>query len=360
MTTPSTTTTTASTIDVRSDTVTHPTLKMREAMFNAVVGDDVYGDDLTVNELQQFTAQLLQKEAALFVPSATMANLIALIVHCNEFGSEIIVGDKSHIHRYEQGNSASLARVQSRVLANRADGTIALEDIKDAIRANDIHHPRTKLVCLENTHNLCGGVVLSKEYIDSVANICQAANIALHMDGARLFNATEALNIPPNELVQNCDTISICLSKGLAAPVGALLIGKKSFIDQARRVRKALGGGMRQVGCIAAAGKLALTEMVARLKEDHERAQWLAKQLNTLPNVEINLSTVQTNMIYIKLTDVDRFSGTYIHEQLLHRNILVAKISNALLRIVIHYMISQETVEAIYQAFKEILQPQQQ
>ncbi len=257
-------------IDLRSDTVTLPTPAMRQAMAEAEVGDDVYGEDPTVNRLQQLAASLVGKEAGLFVPSGTMSNLAAVLAHCNR-GDEVILGNKSHTYLFEGGGLSALGGVHSCQIPNQPDGTLALEDIQNAIRPNDIHQPPTRLVCLENTHNRCGGVALSPEYTRQVAELARQHNLSLHLDGARLFNAAVAQGVRAKELAGPADSVSICLSKGLSAPVGSVLCGSKEFIQRALRIRKQLGGGMRQAGILAAAGIVALETMVERLADDHRR-----------------------------------------------------------------------------------------
>ncbi len=239
-------------IDLRSDTVTRPTPAMRQAMADAVVGDDVYGEDPTIRRLEEMVAARLGKEAAVFVPSGTMGNLVSVLSHCGR-GDELILGDQSHIFHYEQGGSAAVGGVHPRPLPNHADGTIDLNQIEDAIRSDNEHYPVTRLIALENTHNRCGGAVLTPEYVDSVGALAQAHGLKLHVDGARLWNAAVALHETPARLVAAADSVSVCFSKGLAAPVGSAVAGSHAFIRQARRMRKQVGGGMRQAGVLAAA-----------------------------------------------------------------------------------------------------------
>lgn len=261
-----------------SDDVTKPTVEMRQAMFDTDVGHGAH-DHSTVVELQETAAKLLGKEAALFVPTGIMADLISILVHCPEIGSEMIVGDESYIHLSEQGGCSTIGRVHCRTVSTQSDGTLLLKDIEERIRLNNgsLHFPRTKLVCLENTHNRKGGKVLSVEYVDSVGHLCQQYGLKLHMDGSRLMNAVAYLNIEPAELVRSCDSISLGLSKGLAAPLGSLIVGSKDFIEKARRLRKVLGGGIKQPGMSAAAAIIGLTQMCKRLHIDHENARFLAE-----------------------------------------------------------------------------------
>ena len=339
-------------IDLRSDTVTKPTPAMLAAMINAEVGDDVYSSDPTVLKLQEMAAQLLGKEAALFVPSGTMGNLICVLNHCSQFGSEMILGDESHIHIYEQGGCATLARVHPRTVPTQSDGTLLLEDIEQRIRTNtdDAHFAITKLVCLENTHNRKGGKVLTVEYIQSVGQLCQRYGLKLHMDGARLMNAAVALNVDPAQLVASCDSVSFCLSKGLAAPVGSLILGSHEFIRQARRLRKVLGGGMRQVGVLAAAGIVALTDMPKRLNVDHENAKLLARGLAAIDGCEIDSEEdVQTNIVYFGVNTAKINIDGHGLSEILKRDhrILVSAVGKWKCRFVTHYMITRENVEYV-------------
>src|SRR5215217_1002353 len=265
-------------IDLRSDTVTEPTPEMREAMAEAEVGDDVYGDDPTVNRLEELAAEMLGKEAALFAPSGTMGNLIALLVHCQR-GHEVIVGNLSHIYLNEAGGMSALGGMQPCPIRNQPDGTLALDDILASIRTEDVHHPITRLICLENTQNICGGVPLTPDYTRQVGELARQNNLSLHIDGARIFNAAAAQNVAIRELVEPADSVMFCLSKGLAAPMGSMLVGSQKFIKRARYIRKMLGGGMRQVGIVAAAGIISLERMTRRLSEDHLRAKKLADGL---------------------------------------------------------------------------------
>ena len=257
-------------VDLRSDTVTKPTPEMREAMAEAEVGDDVYRDDPTVNRLEALAAEMLGKESAIFVPSGTMGNLLALLVHCQR-GDEVIVGDKSHIYLNEAGGMSALGGIQPCPLPNQKDGTLALDDILASIRTEDVHHPITRLICLENTQNICGGVPLTADYTRTVAEVTRENGLALHIDGARIFNAAASLDVDVKELVEPADSVMFCLSKGLVSPIGSMLVGTEKFIARARHLRKMLGGGMRQVGVIAAAGLISLEQMTKRLDEDHAR-----------------------------------------------------------------------------------------
>ena len=265
-------------IDLRSDTVTQPTPEMREAMAKAVVGDDVYGEDPTVNKLQELAAKIMGKEAGLFIPSGTMGNLSAMLAHCQR-GDEVILGNKSHTFLFEAGGISALGGVHSCQLPNQPDGSIKLDDIRNAIRSDDPHNPITRLIALENTHNRCGGTYQIPAYTREVCDFAHQHGLAVHLDGARIFNAAIACGVSVKEMVSHVDSVTFCLSKGLCAPVGSILCGSREFIRQAHRIRKQLGGGMRQAGILAAAGIVALEHMVDRLIEDHIHARKLADGL---------------------------------------------------------------------------------
>ncbi|EPT8342166.1 low-specificity L-threonine aldolase [Vibrio vulnificus] len=286
-------------MDFRSDTVTRPTPAMREAMANAIVGDDVYGDDPTVNELEAFAAKEAGFEAALFTTSGTQANLLGLMAHC-ERGDEYLCGQQAHNYRYEAGGAAVLGSIQPQPVENNPDGTLPFDKLAAAIKPDDSHFARTKLLSLENTIN---GKVLPLSYLQEARAFVDKHNLKLHLDGARVYNAATALDVPVKDIAQYFDSMTICLSKGLGAPVGSLLLGSKEYIAKARRLRKMVGGGMRQAGILAAAGKLALTEQVAQLKVDHANAKALAQGLSELPGVHVNPDFVQTNIVFAKLDD---------------------------------------------------------
>ena len=265
-------------IDLRSDTVSQPGPEMRRAMYEAEVGDDVFGDDPTVNRLEERAAELMGKQASLFVPSGTMANLIALLTHTQP-GDEIILGDESHIFNYEVAGSARIAHVQTHALRNNRDGTLNGDEVSAAVRGPNIHAPVDSLLCLENTHNRCGGAALPLRAMDELTRVAHAARMNVHLDGARIFNAQAALGESAARIARDCDSVSFCLSKGLGCPVGSLLCGSRDFVAEARRHRKMLGGGMRQVGILAAAGVFALEHNVQRLGDDHANATRLAAGL---------------------------------------------------------------------------------
>jgi threonine aldolase len=342
-------------IDLRSDTVTLPTPDMRRAMAEAPVGDDVYGEDPTVNRLQAMAAEMLGKEAALFVPSGTMGNLAAILAHCTR-GDEVILGNQAHTFLYEAGGISALGGVHSCQLPNQSDGTLNLEDIRAAIRADDPHQPITRLVSLENTHNRCGGVALTAEYTQAVGELCHQQGIKLHLDGARLFNAAAALGLPASTLVSPVDSVTFCLSKGLCAPVGSLICGPQDFIQRAHRIRKQLGGGMRQAGVLAAAGIVALESMPGRLADDHARARRLAKHLGTIPGIVLDPGTPCTNMIFMSLNnEVVHMDAQAVADQLLEKGVKVGAVGARRFRLVTHYWIDDAAVDRAAEAFSEVL-----
>ncbi|MEX2161628.1 MAG: low-specificity L-threonine aldolase [Anaerolineales bacterium] len=342
------------TIDLRSDTVTWPTTEMRQAMASAEVGDDVYGEDPTVNRLQDLAAERMGKQAALFVPSGAMGNLAALLTHCQR-GDEAILGDLAHPYLYETGGMAALGGIQPRTLANQPDGTLKLQDIRDAIREYDVHYPITRLVALENTHNRCNGVPLSVDYISQVGKIARDNKLALHIDGARIFNAAVALGVPASKLVAPADSVTFCLSKGLCAPVGSVLCGSNDFILRARRIRKQLGGGMRQAGILAAAGIIALEKMVDRLAEDHARAKRLAAGLAEIKQLKVYPQ--YTNIIRFQLVDGARVTPDELISALAAQEILIGYGGPWGFRTVTHYWIDDSAIEktlgALHKLFKD-------
>jgi threonine aldolase len=341
-------------IDLRSDTVTKPTPEMREAMAEAEVGDDVYGDDPTVNRLQEIAAGVMGKEDALFVASGTMGNLIALMVHCQR-GDEVIVGNQSHIYLNEAGGMSALGGMQACPVQNQLDGTLGLEDIRVSIRTQDVHHPITRIVCLENTQNICGGVPLTPAYTRQVAELAHQNNLLLHVDGARIFNAAVAQNVSVKELVGPADSIMFCLSKGLVAPIGSMLVGTHKFIARARHIRKMLGGGMRQVGIIAAAGIISLERMVNRLADDHIRAKKLADGLRQVKGVVVDTDSPYTNMVYLNLADAVTINAGQISERMQKLGVLVDAENARRFRLVTHYWIDDPAVERTISAFGEAL-----
>ncbi|MBT3188098.1 MAG: low-specificity L-threonine aldolase [Anaerolineae bacterium] len=342
-------------IDLRSDTVTLPTSEMREAMAKAKVGDDVYGEDATVNQLQEKAAEMLGKEAGLFLPSGTMGNLAAVLSHCGR-GDEVILGNKAHIFLYEAGGISALGGVHSHQLQNQDDGKLLLEDIEENIRWNDTHEPVTRLIALENTHNRCGGSVLPLDYTNKVGDFSKEHGISLHLDGARIFNAAAALSSSAKELASPFDSVTFCLSKGLSAPVGSVLCGSREFITKAHRLRKQLGGGMRQAGILAAAGIVALDKMANRLGEDHARAWKLAKGLASVSGLVLDEGTPHTNMIFMNLAEHIEYSADKVaaHMHKAH-GIRIGVTGKHRFRMVLHYWIDDEAVEKTVAAFKELL-----
>jgi threonine aldolase len=341
-------------IDLRSDTVTKPTPQMREAMAEAEVGDDVYRDDPTVNRLEELAASMLGKEAAIFVPSGTMGNLLALLVHCQR-GDEVIVGNQSHIYLNEAGGMSALGGIQPCPIPNQKDGTLALDDILASIRTDDVHHPITRLVCLENTQNVCGGVPLTVEYTRQVGELAKQNGLALHIDGARIFNAVAALNADVKELVAPADSVMFCLSKGLSSPIGSMLVGLKKFIARARHLRKMLGGGMRQVGIIAAAGIISLETMTKRLADDHVRAKKLTDGLRNVKGIVLDAGTPYTNMIYFDLAKDVPFNENEVCEKMLKHGVLVDWAGPRRFRLVTHYWIDDVAAEKTAEAFRQVL-----
>ena len=326
-------------IDLRSDTVTRPTPAMRQAMAEAQVGDDVYGDDPTVNSLQELAANILGSEAAMFVPSGTQSNLCALLSHC-ERGDEYIVGQTAHTYMYEGGGAAVLGSIQPQPLDFRADGTLDLEQVAAKIKPDDPHYARTRLLCLENTQ---GGKVLPLAYLADARTFVDRHGLGLHLDGARIFNASVKLNVPVTEISRHFDSVSVCLSKGLGAPVGSVLCATREIIDRARRWRKMLGGGMRQAGILAAAGIVALTEQVACLQEDHDNAQRLAGRLAGMPGLDVDVEGVQTNMIFARLTTVPR---RQVEQRMAADGILVGG-SRDTLRLVTHFDFKTRDIDRV-------------
>lgn len=338
-------------IDLRSDTVTKPTPAMRRAMAEAEVGDDVFGEDPTVNRLQEMAAAIMGKEAALLVTSGTQGNLVSILAHCGR-GDEAIVGDQSHTYLYEQGGMAALGGVHPRVLPNRPDGTIDLDQIEAAIRPDNVHFPRSRLLILENTHNRCYGAPLTPDYIRAAADLAHRHGLKVHVDGARIFNAAIALGVDVRELVEPVDSVTFCLSKGLSAPVGSVVCGSKAFIEEARRARKVLGGGMRQAGVIAAAGIVALTEMVDRLAEDHENARRLAAGLAQMPAFEVDLERVYTNIVYFDVVDGRR--AEEVVQAAKEAGVLVLPVGPHRIRAVTHYGIEESDIEEALDVFDRI------
>ncbi len=340
-------------VDLRSDTVTRPTEAMRQAMYSAEVGDDVYKEDPTVNRLEEMAAEKLGKEDALFVTSGTMGNLVSQLTHCGR-GDEMILGDESHVFFSEQGGSAALGGIHHRTVPNQPDGTLGLSDIEAAIRPDNIHYPRTRLIALENTHNRCNGSYLDIDYMHSVGALARRYGLKLHVDGARIFNAAVAQGIQASALVAEADSITFCLSKGLAAPAGSVICGKTDFIAEARRIRKVLGGGMRQVGIIAAAGVVALNEMIDRLAEDHANAFKLAEGLANLDGLSINPERTKTNIVFFKILRGD-LTPQELTKRLSAEGVRIGPKDPNQLRAVTHYHISADDIEYALGIFAKVL-----
>lgn len=340
-------------IDLRSDTVTQPTHEMRQAMAEAVVGDDVYGEDPTVNRLERMAADMLGKEAGLFIPSGTMGNLAAILSHCGR-GDEVILGHFSHTFLYEAGGISALGGIHPRTIPNQDDGKLKLEDIEAAIRPDNPHFPISRLICIENTHNRSGGTVLDVAYTNSVAEIAHENRLSMHIDGARIFNAAVALGVPAKQLVEQADSVTFCLSKALCAPVGSVLCGKEQFIHKARRARKQLGGGMRQAGIIAAAGIVALEKMVDRLSEDHTRARKLALGLRGISGMKVENDPPPTNMIYLSFNEAATFNAYEWENRLHSKGILAVAVAANRMRMVVHNGIGDEDIEQTIKNFISI------
>ena len=338
-------------LDFRSDTVTRPGPEMRQAMAEAVVGDDVLGDDPTVQELERRAARRVGKDAALFVPSGTMGNLLAVLVHCRP-GDEAIMEERTHTFRYEGGCAARFGGVQIQCFP-RASGIPELEDVRSRLRnPGDVHQPRSSLLVIENTHNLAGGRVVPKARVDELAGFAHERGMRVHIDGARVFNAAVALRLPVSEVVAEADSVQFCLSKGLGAPIGSIVAGTEEFVAEARRARKALGGGMRQVGVIAAAGILALEEGSARLHEDHARAQRLAREIDDMAGLSVDIEATETNMVLV--TVEDPLEDSDVVQACAERGLLFFAIQPQRLRLVLHRDLGDKDVDAAVQILREV------
>lgn len=338
-------------IDLRSDTVTHPTPEMRRAMFEAEVGDDVYGEDPTVNRLEAMAAQKLGKEAALFTTSGTQSNITAVLTHTRH-GNEVILGSEAHIFWYEVGGAAALAGVILRTVPNDAEGRLNLNDVEQAIRGKNIHYPETTLLCLENTQNRCGGAVLTSEYTREACALAHRYGMKVHLDGARIFNAAVALGVPAAELARDVDSVGFCISKGLSAPVGSVLCGSKDFVERARKFRKMLGGGMRQAGVLAAAGIVALETMIDRLAEDHTNARRLAAGLARIKEITVVNQPPPTNIVMFDLAPeipVNEFVA-----RLAAKGVKVGSRGGNLFRAVTNRMVSSPDIDEALSAIETV------
>jgi threonine aldolase len=327
---------------------------MREAMAKAEVGDDVYGEDPTINQLQEMAAARTGKEAALLVPSGTMGNLASILAHCQR-GDEVMLGDKSHTFLYEAGGISALGGIHSRQLTNQPDGSLLLSELEEGLRGPDSHFPPSRLISLENTHNRCGGTCQTPAYFRQVSEFAHSHGLKLHLDGARIFNASVAQGVDVKEFTRHVDSLTFCLSKGLAAPVGSLICGTREFIQRVHRQRKVLGGGMRQAGILAAAGIVALETMVDRLSEDHARARALAERLGTMRGLGIDMGGPATNMLFLSLAESVPMSAKEVAESLKARGVLVGVVGARQFRLVTHYEITDAGVEQAVAAFKEVV-----
>jgi len=339
-------------VDLRSDTVTLPPSGMREAILRAPLGDDVYGEDPTVRKLEELAAEITGKEAGLLVVSGTMGNLVSILVHCGR-GDEVILGDQCHTFLYEAGGIAALGGIHPHPVPNDPDGTMPLEKIEAAVRPDNIHFPRTRLVCLENTHNRCWGSPLTPEYTQEVVELARRHGLAVHLDGARIFNAAAALGVEVEELASGVDSVTFCLSKGLAAPVGSVICGERGFIEEALRVRKLVGGAMRQAGIIAACGIYALEHMVERIPEDHENAQLLAHGIANIDGLYTEPERVRTNILYFEL---ERGDPAEFQERCRERGVLFNRTGTREFRLVTHYGISRPDVDYALSVLAEAAQ----
>ncbi len=341
-------------VDLRSDTVTHPTAAMRRAMAEAEVGDDQYGEDPTVRRLEEAAAAALGKEAACYVSSGTMGNLIAILSHCGR-GDEVLLGDECHVLWYESGGAAALGGLPFNQLRTDRFGRFDPQQVNDLIRAPRAGYPRTGVLCLENTHNRCGGTVLSPEYLTEIATIAHGRGVPVHLDGARIFNAAATLGVPASTIVASIDSIQFCFSKALAAPVGSIVVGTREFIARVRGNRKLVGGAMRQAGVIAAAALVGLTEMVDRLPEDHVRARHLAEGLAQIPGVAVDLETVQSNIVIFK-PDPARLASEEFIAGMAEGGVRVSNYGLRGLRLVTHYQITDADVERTLQVAAGLLE----
>lgn len=337
-------------IDLRSDTVTVPTQEMKDAMYNAIVGDDVYEDDPTVKELEEYAAKLVNKEAALFVPSGTFGNQLSLLTHCKR-GDEVILGDDCHIVVHEVGASSVIAGVQLRTLRSNK-GELDPIEIASKIRTEDIHFPCTGLICLENAHS--NGRVIPLENMESIYNVAKKHGIPVHLDGARLFNAAAYLKVDAKEITKYCDSVMFCLSKGLCAPIGSMLAGSKDYINKARKGRKLMGGGLRQVGFLAAAGLVALKSMTNRLNEDHENAILLGNELAKLPGIKVSLNDIHIDMVFFDASEAN-FNKENFVKDMYEKGIKINSEENGELRFVTNYWIGKDDIHYVVNVIKELM-----
>ncbi|XP_073145739.1 low-specificity L-threonine aldolase 1-like [Henckelia pumila] len=344
-------------VDMRSDTVTKPTETMRAAMAIAEVDDDILGLDPTAAQLEAEMARIMGKEAALFVASGTMANLISVLTHCQIRGSEVILGEYSHIVIYENGGISTIGGVHPRTVKNNEDGTMDIDLIEKAIRDPNlaICCPTTRLICLENSNAHSGGRCLSVEYTDKVGELAKKHGLMLHIDGSRIFNASVALGVPVHRLAQAADSVTACLSKGLGAPAGTIIAGSKSFISKARILRKTLGGGIRQVGILCAAGLVALQENVAKLENDHKNAKILAKEISKIKGLKVDAATVETNIVFVEVSKDSSITERELLEMLKARGVYVSQPGPRKIRLVLHHQISEDDVHYAVSCFQKVI-----
>lgn len=337
-------------IDLRSDTVTKPTEEMRKAMYNAEVGDDVYEDDITVKELEEYAAKLVNKEAALFVPTGTFGNQLALFTHCLR-GTEVILEENCHILQHEVGAPAIIAGVQIRPLKSNK-GEMDPIEVEKTIRGEDIHFHETSLICVENAHS--NGKVISIQNMKEIYEVAKKHDLPVHLDGARLFNAAASLNVEASDLTKYCDSVMFCLSKGLCAPIGSIVAGSKDFIAKARKKRKIMGGGMRQAGILAAAGLIALKDMRQHLKVDHENAKFLGEELSKIPGINVNLDQIDINMVFFSIED-SSIDGKLIVDEFYKNGIKINPPENGEFRFVTNYWVNKEHINICVNILKQLL-----
>lgn len=340
-------------IDLRSDTVTLPTPRMRRAIGSSELGDDVFGEDPTTNRLEKMAAEITGKEAAVLVPSGTMGNLVCTLTHCAR-GEEAILGDKSHMYLNEAGGMSAIAGVHPHIIPNQPDGTLRLEDIEGAKRREDPHFPRSRLVCLENTQNSCNGAPISPEYTNTVVDLARSLGLSVHLDGSRVFNAAVALDVEVKELTAPVDSVTFCLSKGLSCPVGSVVCGSRDFIHEARRARKILGGAMRECGIIAAAGIVALEQMIERLREDHENARLLAEGIDRIQGLSIDVKHIRTNIVYFDFNNKGLITEEFF-TKLENRGVKFLHTGPSRFRMVTHHGITSEDIVAVLNTIGDVM-----
>ncbi|HEU4965775.1 MAG TPA: low-specificity L-threonine aldolase [Bacilli bacterium] len=343
-------------IELRSDTFTLPTQEMLDAMPKAALGDDVYGEDPTVKRLEALAARLLGKEAAILMPSGTMANLASLMAHCPR-GTKVLVGDETDIYIYEAGGASVCGGLMYEPIRTQPDGRLLIEDLEKAFpdEMDDPQFALPSLICLENPHNRMGGKVLPLSYLQEVRDFADRKGLPVHMDGARIFNAAVAMDLPPSQIAQYADSIQFCMSKGLSAPIGSLVVGSKAFVEKVYRLRKMLGGGMRQAGIIASAGIIALEQVVPRLADDHANAKRLAEGLAAIPGIETDPSEVETNILFFRVTD-ERFTWQTFVESCKAQGLNIAELGHGRIRAVTHTGVTAEQIEEAIKIVQHVMQ----